>query len=71
MSIKKYLTFHVALTRQRRKKMELKVTNCARCGKDHVVEFKEFSKNPFNACNHVFTLLGMCPNLENQYLCTL
>jgi hypothetical protein len=44
--------------------MKILVKNCARCGQDHEVEFREFVQNGVGDLTH----WGMCPVLNEPIL---
>lgn len=48
--------------------MKTIVSNCARCGDTHEVEFREFAKNSIGLDEDVLTHWGMCPNLNEPIL---
>lgn len=44
------------------------IVGCARCGKDHPIEFREFSHSPISIGDVLITHWGMCPSLDEPIL---
>ena len=50
------------------KSIEVSVTNCARCGRDHdIVHFERFTR-PIEIDDEVFKYFGMCPEYDEPIL---
>lgn len=48
--------------------LRTKVRNCARCGRDHEMDFYEFSEDPIDCDGVVYTHWGYCPNTNEPVL---
>lgn len=49
-------------------KQQITVSDCARCGQTHKVEFQEFDRFPIELDGESYTHWGMCPLLHEPIL---